>query len=123
MSNLKPFPPGVSGNPAGRPRKFVSQLREQGYKLAEVNDTIQVLISMSLDELKAIYENPKADVLEKTVAAAIKKGIEKGSLDAIETLLSRVYGKPAQSHYVSSESNLTFNGKPTIQIEFPDKEG
>lgn len=100
------FKPGESGNPNGRPRKFVSQLREQGYKLAEVNDTIQVLMSMDLEELKTVFENPKATVLEKTVAAAIKKGIEKGSLFSIETLLTRVYGKPKETQQVTSDTRI-----------------
>jgi len=39
--NLKPFKKGEVANPNGRPRKYVSLLKEQGYKLAEINDTIQ----------------------------------------------------------------------------------
>jgi hypothetical protein len=44
--NLKPFKKGEVANPNGRPRKYVSELRAQGYKLSEVNDAIQVLMSM-----------------------------------------------------------------------------
>ena len=32
------FKAGESGNPNGRPRKYVSLLKEQGYKLSEIND-------------------------------------------------------------------------------------
>jgi len=103
--NLEPQPHGGSlvrpakgetMNPNGRPRKYVSTLRESGYKLSEINDCIQVMMAMTVDELKEAFENKNATVLEKTIAAAIKKSIEKGSLYSIETLLSRVYGKPKE---------------------------
>lgn len=80
----------------GRPRKYVSDLKQQGYKLSEVNDAIQALMSMDLEELKTVAQNPKATVLELTIALAIKKSIDKGSLYSIETLLTRVYGKPKE---------------------------
>ncbi|CAB4137058.1 hypothetical protein UFOVP316_12 [uncultured Caudovirales phage] len=87
---------GVSGNPNGRPRKYVSLLKESGYKLSEINDTIQSMMAMDLDELKQVWDNPKATILEKTIANAMKKSLEKGSLYSLETLLTRVYGKPKE---------------------------
>lgn len=113
--NLRPFKKGEVANPNGRPRKFVSQLREQGYKLSEVNDAIQVLMSMTVDELKDVYQDPKATVLEKTVASAIRKSIEKGSLYSIETLLTRVYGKPKEQ--------MDLNASGGMQIEVIYKDG
>ena len=98
---------GETMNPNGRPRKFVSELRAQGYRLAEVNDAIQVMLSMTIEELGEVWRNPKATVLEKTIAAAIRKSIEKGSLYSIETLLTRVYGKPREQIDVKSEEKIT----------------
>lgn len=89
----------------GRPRKYVSDLKAQGYKLSEVNDAIQALMSMDLEELKDVAVNPKATVLEVTIAMAIKKSIDRGSLYSIETLLTRVYGKPKE------QMDLTSNGE------------
>jgi len=77
--NLIPVKKGEVRNPYGRPRKYVSELRAQGYKVSEVNDAIQVLMSMTIEELKDVYMNPQATVLEKTIAGAIRKSIEKGS--------------------------------------------
>lgn len=102
-----PFEKGESGNPNGRPRKYVSQLKEQGYKLSEVNDCILALMSMNLEELKEVWDNPKATVLEKTIANAIKKSLEKGSLYSIETLLSRVHGKPKEQQEISGNQTIT----------------
>ena len=94
--NLVKYKKGVSGNPKGRPRKYTTLLKAQGYKMSEINDTIQNLLSMTLDELREVFENPNATILEKTVANALKRGIDKGSLYSLETLLSRVYGQPRQ---------------------------
>jgi len=111
--NLTPFPKGNNANPNGRPKKWVSQLRDSGYKLSEVNDAIQVLMQMTVEELKDVWDNKNSTVLEKTIAGAIKKSIEKGSLYSIETLLTRVYGKPKET--VDSNVKLSIE-----QPLFPD---
>ena len=90
------FQKGTSGNPKGRPRKFVSLLASQGYTRSEINDTLQAMMSMTIEELADVYKDPKATILEKTVANAMKKSLEKGTLYSLETLLSRVYGQPKQ---------------------------
>jgi hypothetical protein len=108
------FKKGAVANPTGRPRKYVSQLREQGYKVSEVNDAIQVLMSMTIEELKEVYINPQATVLEKTIAGAIRKSIEKGSLYSIETLLTRVYGKPKE------QMDLNALGGFKIEVTYKD---
>ena len=102
------FKPGESGNPNGRPRKFVSLLKEQGYKVGEINDTLMALLSMDLEELKDVFQNEKATVLEKAVAGAIKKSIEKGSLYNIETIITRAMGKPKEM--------LQHSGDTTIRV-------
>lgn len=97
---------GETMNPNGRPRKYVSQLKEQGYKLSEVNDAIQALMSMDVEELKAVLENPKATILELTIAKAMVKSLQNGSLYSMETLLTRVYGKPKEIQQVSTDSKI-----------------
>ena len=97
--NLKPFQKGDDSrrNLNGAPRKWISELKESGYKSSEVNDCILVMLSMTIEELADVYKNPKATILEKTVANALKRSLEKGSLYSIETLLSRAVGKPKES--------------------------
>lgn len=100
-------------NRNGRPKKYVTLLKEQGYKLAEINDTIQAMLSMDLDELKEVWQNPKATILEKTIANAMRKSLEKGSLYSIETLLSRVYGKPKET----ADVNQNVTGEIKISLD------
>jgi hypothetical protein len=107
------FKPGESGNPNGRPRKIVSLLKDQGYKLSEINDTLMALLSMDMNELKEAFENPKATVLEKAVAGAIRKSIEKGSLYNIETIITRAMGKPKeqQDHTGEIKVKVTYGNR------------
>jgi hypothetical protein len=93
-------------NRNGRPKKYVTQLKEIGYKLSEINDTIQSIMAMNLDELKLIWDDPNATILEKTIANAMRKSLEKGSLYSLETLLSRVYGKPKETAQVQTDSKV-----------------
>ena len=104
--NLIPVQKGEIRNPNGRPRKYVSLLKEQGYKLSEINDTIQVMMSMDMDELKTVWDNPKATILEKTIASAMRKSLEKGSLYSLDTLLTRVYGKPKEQMDIKSDNKI-----------------
>ena len=95
--NLIPFKKGKSGNPKGRPKKWVSTLKDSGYKMSEVRDCILVMMAMNMEELKDAFENPNATALEKTVAGAIRKSITKGTLYSMETLMDRVFGKPKET--------------------------
>lgn len=110
--HLIPFVKGQSGNPNGRPRKYVTLLKAQGYKLSEINDTIQAMMSMNSDELKSVYDNLDATILEKTIAHAMNKSLAKGSLYSLETLLTRVYGRPKEQ----AEIDITTDN--TITVKF-----
>ena len=110
IPNNKPFKKGQSGNPNGRPKKFVTLLKEMGYKRSEINDTIQAMLAMDMEELKDVWDDKNATILEKTIASAMKKSIEKGSLYSMETLLSRVFGMPKQEIEQTIIEKPIFNG-------------
>ena len=97
---------GETNNPNGRPKKYVTLLKEQGYKLSEVNDTIQTIMSMDVEELKQVWDNPKATILEKTIANALMTSLKKGSLYSIDTLLSRVYGRPKETQQITQDGKI-----------------
>ncbi len=82
-------------------------------RCAERGVPVQAMLSMDLDELKEVWQNPKATILEKTIANAMRKSLEKGSLYSIETLLSRVYGKPKET----ADVNQTVQGKVEITLD------
>ena len=93
-------------NPNGRPKKFTTLLKESGYRISEINDTIQVMLQMTMEELADVYKNENATILEKTIANAMKKSLEKGSLYSIDTLLTRVFGKPKETAQIISDNKI-----------------
>lgn len=115
-ATLKPFKKGKDSrrNEKGRPRKYVSLLKDQGYKLSEINDAIQALMAMDEKELTEVDKNPKATVLERTVARAMLKSMNNSSLYSMETLLSRVHGTPKQM------VEQTINGTVKLTAAFND---
>lgn len=119
--NLKALKKGYDPrrNLKGRPRKWISDIKEQGYALSEITDAIQVLISLDTEQLHEIRNNPKSTVLEITIAAAIIKSIQKGDLDSIETLISRVFGKPKQQVDVDAKVDITNH---VIKLKFGNGE-
>ena len=104
-------------NKSGRPRKWISEIKDQGYALSEITDAIQVLISLDTEQLHEIRNNPKSTVLEITIAAAIIRSIQAGNLDSLETLMTRVFGKPKEK--IEQDINITNH---VIKLKFGNGE-
>jgi len=118
--NLKNLKKGYDPrrNLKGRPRKWITEIKQQGYALSEITDAIQVLISLDLEQLQEIRTNPTSTVLEITIASAIIKSIQKGDLDSIETLMTRVFGKPKEK--IEQDINVTNH---IIKLKFGNTDG
>jgi hypothetical protein len=67
MDNLKPFKKGEDERRwmEGRPKKFTTELAEHGYKLSEVNDSIQAIMAMNETEIKEVLKNNDATMLRR----------------------------------------------------------
>lgn len=105
--NLIAFKKGQSGNPNGRPKKYVTLLQEAGYNMTEIGITIRKMLAMNVSELKEIFDDSHSSILEKTIAGAMNKSLKNGSLYSIETLLSRVFGKPKESADIKQDTEIT----------------
>lgn len=117
--NLNKRVPFVKGderiNLKGRPKKYLTTLKEKGYTKSQVADTIRVLLSLNKYELKLVCESKTTNVLEQTVAQALLKSLDKGTLYSLETLLTRVDGQPKQ------EIDQRVLTRTIIDVKFSDK--
>lgn len=103
--HLKKWQPGQpSPNPYGRKQKFVTTFKKDGYSQGEVNEVILQMISMEPAELLQVADNDNSTILEITIARALLNGAKKGSLYAIESLLSRSVGLPKVTQDITMES-------------------
>jgi hypothetical protein len=102
MANNKPvktsFKPGQIGNPNGRPKKYITELRHlgPGYTKNQVMDTFKLITSLTQEQLMDVYINLQATVLERTLARAVLNGMVEGDLKNINSIYERLYGKPTQ---------------------------
>lgn len=121
---------GQSGNPGGRPKKFITTLKEQGYNKYEINWTIEILIAMTERELEDVERNPDSTILERIISAALLSSYKKKSLYAIDNLLTRAHGAPKQQieqTNLNKEFTVTFKKvdpspiEPTPFIDIPNE--
>jgi uncharacterized protein (DUF3820 family) len=113
--NLKPFVKGVDErrNLKGRPRTYLNELKDQGFKHSEVIEVMAVLLSLKLDELKEIYNNDETPILIKVLSNAIVTDLKNGKIVNIDSLFNRMYGTPKQT----SDVNMTMQFK----VEAPNE--
>lgn len=92
--NLKPFPPGVSGNPNGRPPEATRELKKYSKQL--IAEVVNRLMAISYVEVKTISEQEDAPMIEQTIAKVLLKCHKHGDFSDLDKILDRVIGKVPQ---------------------------
>jgi hypothetical protein len=97
--DLIPYKPGQSGNPNGRPKKIVTKLKELGYSKDDINQTYMNMMAMNRQELEQIDKDKTGQytIIEQIIAGSLTKAHDKNSLYNLETLVTRVHGKPKET--------------------------
>lgn len=97
--NLIPAQKGEVRNPNGRPKKIVTKLKELGYSKDDINQTYMNMCAMNRQELEAIDKDKTGQytIIEQIIAGSLVKAHDKNSLFNLETLVTRVHGKPKET--------------------------
>lgn len=99
LNNLQPFKKGFDPrrNYAGGSRKLLSQMFGFGYTKREVHDTLMSIITLTVNEIKQVADNPDCTFLEVACAKALLKDVSKGSLWNTELILNHCMPKPSDN--------------------------
>lgn len=111
---LKPIQKGEVRNPNGRRKKYVSEIVEHGFTKREIEDTYLNMLTLTFDQLKRVFSDSRATMLEKIVAASLTKSVTRGAIDVVETMLSRVHGKPVTQ--IAGKDGESLNIAPIINV-------
>lgn len=119
MANPNPKPPplhsrfkkGEVANPLGGRAHNPALKRLKNLTEDEMVEIGSMIVKGSIDELKAIGNNPKAGVLKMMMASVALNTIKKGDAHALEILLTRLIGKPKDRVEVVSTSHTTLAGE------------
>lgn len=96
-SHLKPWRPGQSGNPLGRPavKPELKKLAREGRDAALA--AIESVMLMTPNQLRESLQNPDAPLVQHLVASVMNKALKEGCPVRAQFLMNYVLGRPQTS--------------------------
>lgn len=88
------FKPGQSGNLAGRPKSYMTVLKELGYTKPVIATMVAELMFMPLDKLYEIRDSTTEPAIRVVIAKAFCKAAYYGEHKYIAGYLTIVFGQP-----------------------------
>ena len=103
LENLKPFPPGVSGNPAGRAKGTEN-----------VSTRLKRILSLELDVNDPITKEKGKKSIAEIIGLRLASDAMAGNIKAIKIVLDRVEGKvtsgePSQEEWIGEQLQIIVN--------------
>jgi hypothetical protein len=110
--NLKPFKKGQSGNPLGPNALPKELLAAKKMNRIECETIFARLINLPKDKISEVLKDPKASMLEITIATILFKAAQNGDHQRLNFILDRTVGKVVE--------RLQLEGKLTLEQALSD---
>lgn len=94
--NLRPYKPGQSGNPSGKPK--------YAYSADQVRARIQNLMAQPLSALKEQRKSESISGMDAMIISCILEGYKTGDFGRLNGLLDRIVGKVTDKSEVKVET-------------------
>ena len=92
----RPFQPGQSGNPNGRPPVAADVLRIRKLTNDEIKEVGSILLNGRESDLEALLKDDETPILKKWMASVALTGMKTGDEKKLNAILDRIAGKIPQ---------------------------
>lgn len=116
-TGLKPWQPGQSGNPSGRP-KIPKELQAiRSLSQIEVAKIVSKYAHMSQTEVAVLLKDPLLPMIEAAVASIFAHAVARGDYARLSILLDRAVGKVPQFEPESPEDSAAMKRLQGLSVQ------
>lgn len=113
--NLTPFSKTYQPINSGRkPSKLKKYIKDNGLSSSDISAAIKFVMVLSEERLKVIVSDRKIPMLIRLFVRAFLDDFKKGTLNNIEKLMERTFGKPVQP--IENTGSMLFGGMSQEEI-------
>ncbi len=106
----KNFPKGTSGNPKGRTPVPPEVKEARKYTSAELELSMTKLLTMPLEDLKEVSENPRSSTIDSILSKILLRARRDGSYSHVNFFIERMFGKVPDKMQMSGSLNAGLVG-------------
>lgn len=108
---LKKFKPGADSrrNMKGRPVKFYTTMKQEGYSASQVTDCIAAMLGYTRKQLQQVAKNADATILERGIAKLLIEFAKTGRPWDLDTIFQRAWGAPKQTLESTTTIKVSIN--------------